>query len=139
MNDKPNKKVRNATLTECDGIKFKSKLERYTYEQFKLAEVPISYETVKFTLLEKFKYNGQNVRAITYTPDFIGEDFIVECKGFKTDRFVLKWKLFQKYLLDNGLDKYKLYLVHNQKQVRSVVEEIRPLAYVANTTLKNDK
>ena len=37
-------KVRNATKVEKYGIKFKSKLECYTYEAFMNAGIPVKYE-----------------------------------------------------------------------------------------------
>lgn len=63
------------------------------------------------------------VREITYTPDFVGKDWVIETKGMKTPDFLLKWKLFKKYLIDNNL-KYTLYMPSNQKQVRLAIEHI---------------
>jgi hypothetical protein len=67
-----NKKVRNATPVTLDGINFRSKLERYCYEQLKLYNIECEYEKYSYTLLPAFKYNDENVRAITYKPDFVG-------------------------------------------------------------------
>lgn len=63
---------------------------------------------------------------MTYTPDFIGSDYIIECKGMPTDAFKLKWKLFQWHLKESGLEeKYKLYLIHNLKELEVAIEDIK--------------
>lgn len=124
-----NKKVRNATKKVVDGIQFQSSLEAYAYLQLKSNNIPAKYEQTTFRLLDKFRYKDESVRAITYTPDFIGDGFIIEVKGFKTDAFKLKWKLFKKHLLDNNMD-YDLYLPRNQGQVRECCQQI--LAKIVN-------
>ena len=70
-----NKKVRNAVSNEYDGIKFRSRLETYTYKQLKLHKIDADYEQTKFTLQDSFRYKGELVRAIGYTPDFVGDEF----------------------------------------------------------------
>ena len=54
-----NKKVRNATATTFNGIKFKSKLEKFTYQCLRVAGIPFQYEQVRFTIIDKFKYPGE--------------------------------------------------------------------------------
>lgn len=119
----PNKKVRNATRVVVDGILFRSKLEAYCYEKLKEAGIEAGYETVKYTLMHPFRFNGEAVRAITYTPDFVGEKFIIECKGFANETFPIKWKLFKFYLYMNKIE-VDLYKVQNQKQVNEMIEDI---------------
>ena len=82
-----NKKVRNATPLTYDGIKFRSKLEVYTYKQLKLHKIEADYEQLKFSLQDSFRYKDELVRAIGYTPDFVGDEFIIECKGFPNESF----------------------------------------------------
>ena len=117
-------KVRNACPNEFDGIKFKSKLETYTYKRLKEANVKADYESQHFELIPKFEYNGEKIRAMTYLPDFIGEDFIIECKGLITDSFPLRFKIFKYSLLQKG-QTYKIYLVRNQKQVDQMISELQ--------------
>lgn len=119
-----NKKVRNATPNEYNGIKFRSKIETYTYQQLHLANIPVEYEKHKFVLLPKFEFNGEKVRAMTYTPDFVGDNFIIECKGQANDAFPLRWKLF-KYILAMDKAEVQLYIVRNQKEVRELVEKLK--------------
>lgn len=116
-------KVRNATPNIYDGIKFRSKLETYTYKKLKEAGIDVEYESTHFELIPKFEYNGEKVRAMTYLPDFVGKNFIIECKGLVTDSFPLRWKIFKYYLKQENKD-YKLFLVRNQKQVNEMVNEL---------------
>ena len=116
-------KVKNATPTQLDGIKFRSKLEAYTYKKLKEANIKAEYEPIHFELIPKFEYQGEKVRAMTYLPDFVGKDFIIECKGLIGDSFPLRWKIF-KYTLMKQNSNYKLYLVRNQKQVDELVKKL---------------
>ena len=119
-----NKKVKNATKVDYNGISFRSKLEVYTYKKLKENNIKAKYEKVKFILVEPFSYKENKIREMSYTPDFVGEDFIIECKGRPNDAFPLKWKLFKYYLYNNKLD-YDLYLPHNHKEVDEAIEQIR--------------
>ena len=117
-------KVKNAQPTEYDGIKFRSKLEVYTYKKLKEAKIKADYEPTHFELIPKFEYQGEKVRAMTYLPDFVGKDFIIECKGLMGDAFPLRWKIF-KYILAQQDSNYKLYLVRNQKQVDELINKLK--------------
>lgn len=117
-------KVRNATPIAVDGIQFKSKLEGYCYEQLKKAKIKAEYEPKHFTLLPAFTYNDEKIRKMTYKPDFVGNNFIIECKGLVTDSFPLRWKLF-KYVLYILNSNYKLYLVRNHKQIDDMIIDLK--------------
>lgn len=118
-------KVKNATPTEYDGIKFRSKLEVYTYKKLREAHIDADYEQHRFELLPAFiALSGKKYRAMTYLPDFVGKDFIIECKGLMGDSFPLRWKIF-KYTLMKQNSNYKLYLVRNQKQVDELIERLK--------------
>ena len=117
-------RVKNATPNVYDGIKFRSKLETYTYKKLKEAKIPAEYESTHFELIPKFEYNEEKVRAMTYLPDFVGKDFIIECKGLMGDSFPLRWKIF-KYTLMQSKANYKLYLVRNQNQVDAMIDELK--------------
>ena len=118
-----NKKVKNATPLTYDKIEFKSKLEVYCYKLFKDNRIPVEYEQIKFQILDPFVYNEEKVRGMVFTPDFVGENFVVECKGFMNDAFPLRWKLFKHHLYSNKL-RYELYLPRNKQDVELVVKEI---------------
>lgn len=123
MPQKSKGKVRNATKVDKYGLHFRSKLECYTYEAFMNAGIPVQYEPKHFELLPKFEYQQEKIRAMTYLPDFIGNGFIVECKGLIGDSFPLRWKLF-KYYLKKHRSKMKCYLVRNHKQVDEMIQEL---------------
>jgi hypothetical protein len=121
-----NKKIKNATNTEFEGIKFRSKLEKFTYRKAKELGIDLDYEDKTFTLMESCMYMGEKIRPITFTPDFVGKTLpvIIECKGWSNDVFPLKWKLFKKHLLDTE-QIYFLYLPKNQKQVLETLTTIK--------------
>ncbi|HSH51275.1 MAG TPA: DUF1064 domain-containing protein, partial [Bacteroidales bacterium] len=104
-------------------IKFRSKLEVYCYKQLKKHNINIEYESITFTILESFKYKNKTIRKMTYTPDFIGDNFIIECKGYMNDAFPLRWKLFKYFLYKNKME-IDLYLPRNQTEVDKMVLEI---------------
>ena len=64
-----NRKVLNATKTEENGVLFDSRLERYMHDLLKSHGIGFLFQK-RYTLQEPFTYNGENVRAITYTLDF---------------------------------------------------------------------
>ena len=100
MNKYFNKKV------IVDGIKFDSKKEAKRYTELKLlkrAGLIDELELQKiFELQPKYTNNkGEHIRSITYKADFFyydnkKEQYIVEdTKGFRTDVYKLKKKLFE--------------------------------------------
>lgn len=119
-----NGRVKNAQPNVYEGIKFRSKLETYTYKKLKEANIFAEYEPTHFELIPKFEYQGEKVRAMAYLPDFVGKDFIIECKGLIGDSFPLRWKIF-KYTLMKQNSNYKLYLVRNQKQVDELIKKLK--------------
>ena len=118
-----NKKVKNATPTVYNNIKFRSKLEMYTYKKLEQAKINVEYEMHRFELIPAFVFLGKKIRAMTYLPDFVGDNFIIECKGFSTDTWPLREKLF-KYKLFLTNDNRHFYVVHNQKEVDECINQI---------------
>lgn len=93
-------------IVEVDNIKFDSKKEAKRYNELKwLERAGIIKELElqkKFELQPKYvNNNGEHIRAITYIADFFYYDckegiYIVEdTKGFKTDVYLLKKKIFE--------------------------------------------
>ena len=112
-----NKKIKNATPTEYDGIKFKSDLEVTIYKALKEKGLNPLYEWHKFILQEGFRpskphyvkgvcpktANGYaKIIQITYTPDFTikydDKILFIEAKGKQNDTYPIKRKLFLKQL-----------------------------------------
>lgn len=124
-----------------DGITFKSGLEKYMYKALKQAKIPCEYEKHTFELLPSFTFknncierqaNGKGdfidrgnkkVLNIKYTPDFVGEGFIIETKGRANEAFPLRWKMF-KYLMSLTCDKKILYKPQNHAECDITVELI---------------
>lgn len=120
-----NKKIKNATPNVYDGIQFKSQLETYVYKQLKAHNLKAEYEPIKFELIPSFTFCGKKIRAMTYTPDFVGDNFIIEAKGRPNDVWPYKWKWFMWSLLNKGLaEKYKLFVVHNHKETDECIRRI---------------
>ena len=106
-------KIRNATPNEYNGIRFKSKLETYTYKKLEESNIKAEYETQRYELLPAFTFGDKKYRAITYKPDFVGDKFIIECKGYPNDTWALREKLFNYYLYTHEPNT-AFYVVHTQ-------------------------
>lgn len=117
-------RVKNATPNEYDGIKFRSKLETYTYKKLKEAKIKAEYEQHRYELLPAFTFGGKKYRPMTYLPDFVGKNFIIECKGFPNEAWPLREKLFNYYLYRTS-SSTKFYIVRNQKQVDELIEQLK--------------
>ena len=125
-----------------DGIKFASGLERYTYMALKKAKLYEGYENEVFQLIESFNFNNisiekqangkgdytnrgqKKILGIKYTPDFVGKDYIIECKGRANESFPIRWKLFKLWLTNNKIVK-TLYKPQNQKEVDLTITLIK--------------
>ena len=66
----------------------------------------------------------KKVLPIKYTPDFVSDSFIIECKCRANESFPLRWKMFKKYVNDN-LKHVTLYKPQNQKECDKVIELIK--------------
>ena len=106
-----------AKKVSYDGINFASGLERYMYMALKKAKIKAKYEGETFVLLAGFHFenecyerqtNGKGeyknrgskrILPIKYTPDFIGDDFIIETKGRANESFPMRWKLFKRLVM----------------------------------------
>ena len=124
-----------------DGIKFASGLEEYMYRALKRAGIHAVYEGATFVLQEDFIFNvdsyerqanvkgqmvnrGQKkIQNIKYTPDFVSDSFIIECKGRANETFPLRWKMFKKHVKEH-LKHVTLYKPQNQKECDLVVNLI---------------
>jgi len=125
-----------------DGIKFASGLEKYMYIALKKAKIKAKYEGKTYIVQEGFEFknksyerqsNGKGdlvnrgskkVLPIKYTPDFVSDSFVIECKGRANESFPLRWKMFKKYVNDN-LKHVTLYKPQNQKECDKVIELIK--------------
>ena len=133
--------VRSKKVT-FDGIDFASGLEKYMYIALKKAKIHSEYEGCTFVVQEGFMFenksyerqaNGKGqmvnrgqkkILPIKYTPDFISDSFIIECKGRANESFPLRWKMFKKYVKAN-LKHVTLYKPQNQKECDEVINLIK--------------
>ena len=124
-----------------DGITFASGLEKYMYCALKSAGIKAEYEGQCYTLIDSFAFDnksyerqsngkgdmidrgGKKVLPIKYTPDFVGDNFIIECKGRANESFPIRWKLFKRHV-SNNLNGVTLYKPQNQKECDMVVKLI---------------
>ena len=124
-----------------DGITFASGLERYMYQALKKAKIKADYEGETFTLIDGFEFNttsyerqsngngefknrgDKKILPIKYTPDFVGDKFIIECKGRANESFPMRWKLFKR-LINIKQPYVTLYKPQNHKECDQVVELI---------------
>jgi hypothetical protein len=124
-----------------DGIKFASGLEKYMYIALKKAKIKARYEGETYIIQEGFSFdvdsyerqsNGKGemvnrgqkkVLPIKYTPDFVSDSFIIECKGRANESFPIRWKMFKKYVKER-IPHVTLYKPQNQKECDEVIKLI---------------
>ena len=124
-----------------DSITFASGLEKYMYQALKKAKLKAKYEGETFWLVPGFEFqltsyerqsNGKGefkdrgnkkILPIKYTPDFVGDKFIIECKGRANESFPMRWKLFKR-MINKQRPYVTLYKPQNQKECDQVIELI---------------
>ncbi len=132
--------VRSNKVT-FDGITFASGLEKYMWMALRKAKIQAVYEGHTYEIFPAFNFetsaiercaNGKGdykdrgqkkILNISYTPDFIGKGFIIECKGRANESFPLRWKMFKKYVQEH-LPNVILYKPQNQKECEETVRLI---------------
>ena len=130
-----------AKKVSYDGINFASGLEKYMHIALKKAKIKAAYEGQTFELVEAFDFNlksverqgngkgeyrdrgNKKIQNIKYTPDFIGDDFIIETKGRANESFPMRWKLF-KQLIVRQFPGITLYKPQNQKECDETIRLI---------------
>ena len=130
-----------AKKVSFDGITFASGLEKYMYQALKKNKIRAVYEGETFVLQEGFMFDNESyerqsngkgdmvnrgnkkILNIKYTPDFVSDSFIIECKGRANESFPIRWKMFKKYVKET-LPRVTLYKPQNQKECDKVIELI---------------
>ena len=125
-----------------DGHNFASGLEKYMYMALQKAKIKAKYEGETFVLLNGFHFENEvyerqanskgefinrgekRILPIKYTPDFIGDDFIIETKGRPNESFPIRWKLFKK-LVTEQFPSYILFKPQNHKECDRVIEILK--------------
>jgi hypothetical protein len=134
-------KIKNAKPLLIDGIQFRSTLETTCYLKLKENNIPFEYEKYKIQLIPSFKFNGtafeskkkkkskifgeikNDVHGIQYIPDFVGNGWIIECKGYPNEAFPLKWKIL-KWRLSELAPNVRLFLPSNRQQIEECIKII---------------
>lgn len=117
-----------------NGITYRSSLERTMGILLTEAGIEFRYEPIRIPIVDGFDFpfksyerqtnskgdmvnRGQKrTLGVTYTPDFVGDDFIIETKGYANESFPVRWKLFKKWLSEkSGKDPAKFVIYKPQK------------------------
>ena len=132
--------VRSKKVT-FDGIQFASGLEKYMYLALKEAKIVARYEGETYVLQDSFEFknksyerqaNGKGemvnrgqkkILNIKYTPDFVSDSFIIECKGRANESFPIRWKMFKRHI-NIAAPHVTLYKPQNQKECDEVIKLI---------------
>jgi hypothetical protein len=111
------------------------------YVALKNAKIKAKYEGETFVLLNGFHFDNEvferqsngkgdyknrgekRILPIKYTPDFIGDDFIIETKGRANESFPMRWKLFKRLIVEQ-FPNVTLYKPQNQKECDETVSLI---------------
>lgn len=154
MTDK--RRVRNSKAKEYNGLKFKSLTEIMVYKTLLSEGIEPKYEEEVYTILEgtiatvpfytknRFHRKNHNIEVLSsstckdnrplpsliYTPDFTfdyaGKHIIVEVKGFSTDQWIYRFKLFRKSLEEReDKDKIELWEIHTKKQLLECLQHLK--------------
>lgn len=112
--------------TEVDGVKFDSRLELYCYNLLKENNIDFIFQE-KIELIPKFRYNTQNIRAITMLVDFVilsdGKRIYVDTKGLATEVSKIKYKMLRYHLKE--LDNTDVVWLKNKREVNSFIQEVK--------------
>lgn len=121
-----NRKVHNAVKTEQDGIVFDSRLECYMHNLLKRHGIGFLFQK-RYTLQDPFTYNGETIRAITYTLDFYLPDYdlAIDTKGVATQQGRLRIKLLKRLFADLGRST-KIEMPRTKAECDALVARIIP-------------
>ena len=104
-------------------------------------KIEACYEGETYVLQDSFEFNNESyerqangkgemvnrgqkkILNIKYTPDFVSDSFIIECKGRANESFPIRWKMFKKHVKEN-LKHVTLYKPQNQKECDEVIQLI---------------
>ena len=113
-NEKIYDKEKGAQLEEKGAIQFDSELEAdYYLELVKEGKSKMIRIHVPYNLIPEFKKDGEVFPALNYEADFVFYDKdlkkvrIVDVKGFETEEFLIKRKLFEYIYKDYHLEVLK--------------------------------
>lgn len=122
---KDNRKIKSKKKT-INGITFDSTLESVCYEELLATGIPFQMQ-VPYEIIPAFKYNGETIRKMIWTPDFYipTMNLVIECKGLANESFPLRLKMFKfMYSLANGGTEPMIVILKNQKMITEFVSTL---------------
>lgn len=116
-----NRKIMNATKIERGGITFDSLLESTAHELFTSHGLQFEFKP-KFVVVPGFRYMGKKIIDITWSPDFAFPELriVLDTKGFPSETFPIKLKLFKKMMFDRGED-WAVWVVKNKSDISTAI------------------
>lgn len=115
-------KIKGAKKTMYNGVTYDSKLEVKFASTCNLLGLKFAYQPSTYVLVPPFVYMGKKIQPIKYTPDFEGDGWIVETKGYANETWPIRKKLFLKHLMDNAVD-VDFRILTNQDEIESFIHE----------------
>lgn len=132
FSNKKTGKYRNSKLI-VDGVKFDSKLELYCYNLLKNLGFDFEFQK-QIILIDKFRYNNENIRAITMIVDFVvhhnGVCIYIDSKGFATEVSKIKYKMLKNILKDEKNN--RVVWLHSKKEVTDFLNNLKTNQNVNN-------
>jgi hypothetical protein len=117
-------KYGNKKVVTSDN-KFDSKLEKYLFDKLTLLKIPIEFQ-VKYVLIPKFKFNGENIREMAMIIDFKievnGLVIWADTKGFETTDSKLKYKMLRWF--EKEKPNVRVIWLHNETEVNEFLINI---------------
>ena len=111
------------------------------YMVLKKAKIKAKYEGKTYIVQEGFTFKNESyerqsngkgdlvnrgckkILPIKYTPDFVGSNFVIECKGRANESFPIRWKLFKKHIAKH-YPNMRLYKPQKQSECDDVINLI---------------
>jgi len=117
-------KYGNKKVVTSDN-KFDSKLEKYLFDKLTMLKIPFEFQ-VKYVLIPKFKFNGENIREMAMIIDFKIEvnNLVIwaDTKGYANETAPLKYKMLR--WLEKEKPNVRVIWLHNQKEVNEFLISI---------------
>jgi len=122
---KKGKAISKAKKHRYKGVQYRSGLEVKMARVLTELRIPFQYEAVKYELQKGFMFEtdayerqanskgeyknrgNKKILPITYTPDFTGEGWIIESKGYANESFPMKWKMFKDLIKNDKVTLFK--------------------------------
>lgn len=117
-------KYGNKKIVTADN-KFDSKLEKYLFDKLTILKIPFQFQ-VKYVLIPKFNFNGENIREMAMIVDFKieheGLEIWADTKGFADAKAPLKYKMLRYQKRENP--NARVIWLHTEEEVNEFLIKI---------------